>query len=66
MLFEGAVLQEPHPGGRLLSLVPGLEPPVGFCFARPSTQSKPDSHADLLVEDVQRRRCVHFHVEIIR
>ena len=33
MLFEGAVLQEPHPqeaSCRLLSQVPGLEPPIGY------------------------------------
>ncbi len=38
MLFAGAVLQESHPGDsdRLLSQVPGLEPPVGFCSTGPS------------------------------
>src|SRR5580658_3612368 len=52
--------------GRLLSQVPGLEPPIGFCSTRPSDTIKTRLlHANFLVEDVQRRRSVHFHVEAV-
>ena len=53
--------------GRLLSLVPGLEPPIGICSTRPSDTIKTRLlESNLLVEDVHRWRSVHFHVEVIR
>ena len=70
MPSEGAVLQGPHPAG----LRPtyrrwshGKIRQSEFRVIRPSDTIKTRVlHADLLVADVQRRRSVHFHVEVIR
>ena len=48
--------------GRLLSLVPGLEPPIGICSTRPSDTIKSRLLSNLVAKDVHCRRSVHFHV----
>ena len=70
MLFEGAVLQGPHPAGlrpayrrRPQAWIRQSE----YRVIRPSdTIETRLLEADFLVADLQRRRSVHFHVELIR
>jgi hypothetical protein len=69
MLFEGAVLQGLHPqegSGPHSPWPQGCSRQSGFASLGPPTRSTPSPYADLLVEDVHRRRSVHLYVEVIR